>query len=112
MKELKSEYVDSLPAKSDLVLKLAESESWVELESEFHKMKGTGKTYGLEEVSILGEKFENLVQSKQNRLEIAKSAQKLLTMIFNTHKNPDSKLKQSIILNLKQHPEFTKWPDM
>ncbi len=58
MKQLKREYIDTLPTKKAKVLELFRHNQLVELETEFHKMKGSGKTYGLGEVSQFGEIFE------------------------------------------------------
>ena len=58
MKQLKREYIDTLPTKKAKVLELFRQNQLVELETEFHKMKGSGKTYGLGEVSQFGEIFE------------------------------------------------------
>ncbi len=60
MKQLKKEYIDTLPEKRERISLLFEKKKFEELETEFHKMKGTGKTYGLSEVSLLGEVLEKL----------------------------------------------------
>ena len=60
MKQLKLEYVETLPTKKAKILELFRQNQLVELETEFHKMKGSGKTYGLGEVSQFGEIFETI----------------------------------------------------
>ena len=65
--ELKAEYLQSLPTKIAKLEKLLASESWTELTEEFHKLKGTGKTYGFPEISILCEKLETLSSSRETQ---------------------------------------------
>ncbi len=58
MKQLKKDYIESLQVKRSKISDLYQQQKLVELETEFHKMKGSGKTYGLAEVSIFGEILE------------------------------------------------------
>lgn len=51
---LKREYLKNLPEKIETAKKLWKSGDIDLLETEFHKLKGTGKTYGLPEISELG----------------------------------------------------------
>lgn len=69
MQELKVEYLEKFPQKIALLKRLTEAKDYVGLESEYHKLKGTGKTYGFPEVSTVCEKLE--------RLSIEKFPQKL-----------------------------------
>lgn len=58
MEELKRDYVDSLPQKiKEIEMHLSANDS-VTLRDDFHKLKGTGKTYGLPEVTELGAAIE------------------------------------------------------
>lgn len=65
--ELKAEYLQSLPVKIAKLEKLLAEEAWSDLTEEFHKLKGTGKTYGFPEISILCEKLEVLSSSKETQ---------------------------------------------
>jgi hypothetical protein len=60
--ELRKTYLEALPARADGIEKLLQEGKYNEVETEFHKLKGTGKTYGLPEVSQIGEVAERLVE--------------------------------------------------
>lgn len=57
---LKREYLKNMPEKFETVTRLWRAGEIDLLETEFHKLKGTGKTYGLPEVSELGLVAEEL----------------------------------------------------
>ena len=71
MQQLKKEYVDSLPFKRKHITELYQQNKLVDLETEFHKMKGSGKTYGLPEVSLIGEILETICIEHPELLEKA-----------------------------------------
>lgn len=66
--ELKKEYVASLPLRMDDIRYHWKGSDFDTLKDDFHRLKGTGKTYGLPELSHIGEigelicrdKFENI----------------------------------------------------
>lgn len=64
MAELQQEYIQSFPAK------IADIEAYIQVQdisnliNSFHKLKGSGKTYGIPEISELGERFEFLYKNK------------------------------------------------
>ena len=60
MKELREEYVAELPAKIQEIEKNLQSSNHDQLRDNFHKLKGTGKTYGIPEISQLGEVVEKI----------------------------------------------------
>jgi HPt (histidine-containing phosphotransfer) domain-containing protein len=60
--ELRKTYLDALPARAALIEKLMTEGRYAEVETEFHKLKGTGKTYGLPEVTSIGEVAERLCE--------------------------------------------------
>lgn len=60
--ELRKTYLDALPARADQIEKLLSQGLYNEVETEFHKLKGTGKTYGLPEVTMIGEVAERLCE--------------------------------------------------
>lgn len=68
--DLKADYLIALPAKLERLTNLVHGEKWDLLHTEFHKLKGTGKTYGIPEVSELCETGEELSSGTggQNRL--------------------------------------------
>ncbi len=61
--ELKKTYIDALPARAALIEQLHAKRQYAEVEVEFHKLKGTGKTYGIPEVSSIGEIAERLSET-------------------------------------------------
>ncbi len=65
--ELKKDYLISLPQKLAILKELTEKQDWEQLENEYHKLKGTGKTYGFPEVSLLCQKMEELAQRPSGR---------------------------------------------
>ena len=56
--ELKSEYRQNFPKKVGQLRELTTQQNWLQLTQEFHKLKGTGRTYGFPEVSLLCEALE------------------------------------------------------
>jgi HPt (histidine-containing phosphotransfer) domain-containing protein len=64
MAELRREYINSLPQKiRDIETHLSLRDNTV-LRDDFHKLKGTGKTYGIPEISELGEAVEKICLKK------------------------------------------------
>lgn len=59
--ELREEYLLRFPHKIALLKSLTESRKWRDLEEEYHKLKGSGKTYGYPEVSTVCQKLESLL---------------------------------------------------
>ena len=59
--ELKNEYLQNLPGKIEKIKKLTQEKKWNDLCDEYHKLKGTGKTYGYPEVSVICEQLELLL---------------------------------------------------
>lgn len=53
--ELQKEYLESLPEKIKSISELIRAKELELVETEFHKLKGTGRTYGVPEISRVGE---------------------------------------------------------
>lgn len=64
MKELRTEYLQSLPSKMTELEKSFEQDDVDCLREDFHKLKGTGKTYGFPEISELSEVVEKALTDK------------------------------------------------
>lgn len=64
---LRKDYLSNLPQKISLIKKLTLDENWKELYNEYHKLKGTGKTYGFPEISTLCAKMENFAQNVETQ---------------------------------------------
>lgn len=100
LEELRLEYLASIPEKIQNIEKLSSENSWDLLETEFHKLKGTGKTYGLNEVTLLGAIAEELCAApEQVRKEMVPLASKTLQFIFDN-------LSKDLAVDLRQLPEF------
>ena len=69
--ELKKEYLATFPSKIVLIEHLWDIQAIIELETEYHKLKGTGRTYGLPEVSQIGEVMERLCTAELDALRVA-----------------------------------------
>ena len=66
---LQREYVASIPKKCETIQALWESGNLQDLQTEYHKLKGTGRTYGLPEISQLGEAMEAICLTERSFLE-------------------------------------------
>lgn len=66
--ELKGEYLDSFPEKIETIQKFWESNNRDGLHNEFHKIKGTGTTYGLPEVTSIAEILEEMCENNCEKL--------------------------------------------
>jgi len=66
MKELQVEYLASFDEKVENIKTYYDGQDWESLELEFHKLKGTGSTYGVPEVTSLFEILERVCRTTQN----------------------------------------------
>ncbi|MBX3022146.1 MAG: Hpt domain-containing protein [Bdellovibrionales bacterium] len=71
LKSLQKDYLASLPDKVVTIRTQIESASTSELRESFHKLKGTGRTYGLPEVSELAELVEGICISRPTDAVVA-----------------------------------------
>ena len=71
MEQLKREYIASLPHKIKEIQSKFNQNDMQNLGEDFHKLKGTGKTYGLPEVSQLAEVMESLCSQQPQSLDQA-----------------------------------------
>lgn len=69
MDELRGEYLAGFPKKIELIHQALNSNDCEFIELEFHKLKGTGSTYGLPEVSLLGETVERACKTNPTNLK-------------------------------------------
>lgn len=60
LKSLQAEYLAALPKKIETILHQIQDAALNELRESFHKLKGTGTTYGLPEVTELAELLEDI----------------------------------------------------
>ena len=54
LQDLQKMYLENLPAKISLIREAQKTRDLVVLKTEFHKLKGAGKTYGFPEISEIG----------------------------------------------------------
>ena len=73
--DLQKDYLASFQLKMttiDSLWKIAQvDQKFADLETEYHKLKGTGRTYGLPEVTQLGEALERLCEIDRDSLQVA-----------------------------------------
>lgn len=60
--ELRVSYIAAMPDKITAINALWKSNELKLLKTEFHKLKGTGRTYGLPEITQVGEAMERLCE--------------------------------------------------
>jgi HPt (histidine-containing phosphotransfer) domain-containing protein len=91
MAELKSEYITSMPEKILEIKRHFESNDADLLRDDFHKLKGTGKTYGIPEISELSAVVEELcIQKKWPLKQYVSVAINLLEKIYTAQKSNQS----------------------
>jgi hypothetical protein len=98
LEELKSDYLKKLPEHLKKLEMFTAQTDWPALEEEYHKLKGTGKTYGFPDISVICEKMEFLAKKPefQNR-EIFEKAFLLLKEMNDSYQKNEK-------LDLKNHP--------
>ena len=100
MEELRTEYLESFDEKFTLWGELFSQKDWYSLELEFHKMKGTGTTYGAPEVTELCKEMERICrESDELPRDLLDAAIGLLTQIRDKYLNQKD-------FELADHPDF------
>jgi chemotaxis protein histidine kinase CheA len=102
MTELRAEYVASFPNKILDIQSHHQSQDHERLRDDFHKLKGTGKTYGIPEITDFGFVFEKLCLKKHPSAEFVPAACELLQQIFENR-------RELRPFDLEQNAEFQKW---
>lgn len=59
--QLQKTYIKNMPLKLQTMKTFIDTKDFKSLREEFHKIKGTGRTYGLPEVTDLGAVFEEIL---------------------------------------------------
>ena len=79
MEQLKKEYIESLPEKIETIESHIQKQCSNSVKEDFHKLKGTGKTYGLPEVSTLAASVEAIcIQTPERSFSAAEQALPIL----------------------------------
>ena len=71
LKELQQKYLASIPDKVEGLAMLWKHGELELLETEYHKLKGTGRTYGLPEITQIGAALERLCEIDKPSLKEA-----------------------------------------
>lgn len=85
--ELKAEYRTSFPRKLQKLRDAAATGDNDLLREEFHKLKGTGKTYGFPEVSVICEAMEFACQGGRADADLVRDALAILERMENDWAN-------------------------
>jgi len=100
IKELRVDYLKSFPEKIANLNDFFSKKDWEKLENEFHKIKGTGKTYGIPEMSEICGLMEGLCR---NNLP---SVEKCFPLAIQIIKIIENAYNSDISLNLKETESF------
>jgi HPt (histidine-containing phosphotransfer) domain-containing protein len=68
--ELKAEYIDTFEEKIFVIEKFWQEYNTQQLENEYHKIKGTGSTYGVKEATDVAEVMEDLCHQSSEQLGV------------------------------------------
>lgn len=71
MEQLRQEYVHELPQKIEAIAQNLGHHNHLVVQEDFHKLKGTGKTYGIPEISELAEVVERICIHHPESIESA-----------------------------------------
>lgn len=100
MEELRTEYLESFDQKFITIRNYFKDNDWYSLELEYHKLKGTGSTYGAPEVTALCQRMEQICKDKPQNLEdLIDQSILVLTKIKDKYLN-------KIHFEMEQSPEF------
>ena len=85
LKTLQRDYLTSIPGKIEVIRKQMADKSVNDLRESFHKLKGTGRTYGIPEVSELAACVEEIcIDFPDSALTACGHAVELLTEIHSS----------------------------
>ncbi len=88
LKNLRRDYLESMPEKISNIKKQINDGTPATLRDSFHKLKGTGKTYGIPEISELAAKVENIcVETPDQAGKAARQAVAILADITSARKS-------------------------
>ena len=86
LSELKEDYLRIFPQKLELLQELTQKHDWAGLTTEYHKLKGSGKTYGFPQISIVCEILEDFASQKRHQKpETFEKALILLEKMYQTY---------------------------
>lgn len=80
LKTLQQDYLKSLPEKIKVITAQVQAQDASNVRESFHKLKGTGRTYGFPEVSELAEVVENICITQAPAAGLSAAQQALLVL--------------------------------
>jgi HPt (histidine-containing phosphotransfer) domain-containing protein len=102
MAELQVEYLTALPQRLIQMAEQLAVQNVSALREEFHKLKGTGKTYGLPEISELCEVAERICLERPQH--VADAVPRALNLLRQIHK---ARINKSVV-SLAEQSEFSQ----
>lgn len=102
LKNLQRDYLHSLPEKISTIQQQIQEGDAVVLRASFHKLKGTGKTYGIPEISELAAEVEDICQGRP--LSAAPAAREAVLILRDIHSARQSNHE----FKLSSDPRFKK----
>ena len=102
MQELQKEYVESLPEKITEIEDNLSTKNVEDLTTSFHRLKGSGKTYGLPEISELGAIAEQICRQQPHC--VTSALPDALELLKDIH----LERKASRSLNLEEDVRFSR----
>ncbi len=100
LKNLRKDYLDSMPEKITNIRKQIDGGPTDGLRDAFHKLKGTGKTYGIPEISELAARVEDICVSTPDRARMAARQAVAILADITAARKTDTEFK------LKSDPRF------
>lgn len=100
LKNLRRDYLESMPDKISNIRKQIDGGATDGLRDSFHKLKGTGKTYGIPEISELAATVESICLSAPDRAEVAARQAVAILLDITSARKSDTEFK------LKTDPRF------
>lgn len=100
LKNLRRDYLESMPDKISNIRKQIDGGATDGLRDAFHKLKGTGKTYGIPEISELAATVESICVSTPDRAGVAARQAVLILQDITSARKSDAEFK------LKSDPRF------
>jgi HPt (histidine-containing phosphotransfer) domain-containing protein len=104
--DLKREYLAGIPSRVATIREHLSLGDAAVLEEDFHKIKGTGMTYGVPELSKIGELGETICRDRQQQITLAVPV--LLDLISSIH---ESRSRQQTF-DLTADPRFSDLDDL
>lgn len=98
MLELRKDYIEDIPNKIQHIIDEQKAGQFTEVRMIFHKMKGSGSTYGIPEMTQLGGLLEKIANSE----EMNRFVPLAISLLSRIHK---SRVRSEAV-NLDEDPEF------